>query len=835
MSKIYLIILVFISGFVSAQNLEWKVYNSDNSELPNQTIKSIAVDSTGARWFATYMGGIAVEQDGKWTIYNTSNSDLPHNYVNCIAIDKNNVKWIGTDGGGLSRFDGKTWQVYKTSTSGIPSNVVMALYCDQDGSVWVGTYFGGLAHLSNGKWEIYNDENSNLLSNKIVSITKDKKGIIWVATQGGGVASFDGKNWNVYTERNSKITNDYIYSITVDKDNKKWIGTGGGGIVVFNDVYWIKHNSGNSDLTDDNIRPIVIDKSGKKWIGTYIGGINVFDDKAWTIYDFQNSKMPDDEITCMTLYKNKIFIGTERSGIVEITDNNIVVPSTIVLPVIAEVVPEVIPEPELKPEIPPADTSKKEEIVVKEEIIPVPVEAIEVIPPVVIETEITTSTEKEEIPIVVVEPDTSKNIVIEEVKEEVKEEPKEEIKPEITPKVIVPAVVVPHAQVTLKPVNKIVLMIDAADVYFDQKKLSQTLIAFKYLLKNKERIDASYAVNMLIYSSNYDISPKKINISAKDKEGLQIKEIIYLDGESTFTEGAKKAFNLIKQDYQSDKNNLVIAATHKFIRDDEIASVVIKDNFDNNKISFSLLAFKTKKWKLEHKMKKMIPKGSGSYYSIEQPGIKDNWWVTGQIGMSIFRGDVDVNKTLVFPGVYGISGGKQLLSTGMLTGGVKAKLNFGSFQGEKNGQEFKNNYKEFSVNFQATMNKWINRNFVFEKYRPYAFGGLGMINYRVLLRNAAGEVINGYGYDVQEDQVALNGTDPAKTKSITEFIIPVGFGVNYKLNPEMNLEFEVSSCLYFSDRLDGRERFKNDKYWLVSLGFTYKINSKKFLADILDK
>ena len=822
MSKIYLIIFIFISGWVSGQNLEWKIYNSDNSELPNQTIKSIAIDSTGAHWFATYMGGIAVEKDGQWTIYNTSNSGLPHNYVNCISVDQNNVKWIGTDGGGLASFDGQNWKVYKTSTSGIPSNVVMATYCDLDGSVWVGTYFGGLAHLKNDQWEVYNDENSGLLSNKIVAITKDNNNVVWVATQGGGVASFDGSNWNVYTEQNSKLTNDYVYSIAVDKDNKKWIGTGGGGIVVFNDVYWIKHNSKNADLTDDNIRPIKIDRQGKKWIGTYIGGINVFDDKKWTIYDFQNSEMPDDEITCMTIYKNQIFVGTERSGAIVITDKDIVIPSADSLPTIATTTTTTTTtttkeEPKVEPIV--VEEAKKEEA--KKEIIAKEEPEVE---PEKVDTTALIVVKKEEI---TPPPDTTKTEIVKTETEEQK----------AIPKVVVPVVpdFKPKAELTLKPVNKIVLMMDAADVYFDQKKLKQTLRAFKYLLKNREKIDASYAISMLIYSTNYDINPKKIIITEKDKQNLQIKDMVYLEGESTFTEGATKAFNLIKQDYEVDKNNQVIAATNKYIRDDETAGVIIKDNLDNNKIIFSLLAFKEKRWKLEHKMRKMIPKGHGHYYSITKPGIKDNLWLTGQVGLSVFRGDVDVNNTIKFPGIFGVSAGKQLLSTGLINGGAKVQLNIGSFRGEKNGQSFKNNFKEFSISFQAIMNKWINRNFIFEKYRPYAFGGLGFINYRVLLRNANNEVINGFGYDVQENQMAANGTDPAKTKSVTEFIFPVGLGVNYKLNPEMSLEFEASSRLYFSDKLDGKVRFKNDKYWLFTLGFTYRINSKKFLADILDK
>ncbi|MCF8369279.1 MAG: hypothetical protein K9G76_09580 [Bacteroidales bacterium] len=801
MFKYNLIVFLFLVGSLFGQEFNWSNINSDNSQLPNQTIKTIAVDQNGGMWFGTYMGGIASLQNEKWTVYSTSNSGLPHNYVNTIAIDKNNVKWIGTDGGGLARFDGTNWEVYKTSNSGLPSNVVMNIYCDDDGSVWIGTYFGGLAHYDNGLWSIFNDENSPLLSNKVVCITKDKNGILWAGTQGGGAASFDGKNWNIYTERNSKLTNDYVYSIAVDNENKKWIGTGGGGLAVFNDVFWIKYNSTNSELTDDNIRPIVIDEKNNKWIGTYIGGINLFDGKKWLVYDFQNSSMPDDEITCMKYYNNNIYVGTERSGIIRLTDLNPVIPKE-------EKPAEEVKTPEVEPlVVNPVIPDKKPEV----------------------KTEAKKPKEKpKEKEIAKEEPVTPADTLKVQTEEKTKIE---EVVPVVAPEENKPRPVVSSFEAQ----NHMVLMLDAADVYFDLKRLSDVKRAYRYLLKNREKVDANYDIKILVYSSNYDVSPKKISFDEKTLTSLYAKDVVYMEGENTFTEAVKKAFNLIKNNYNAAGNNQVFAATYKFIRDDETATVVIKDNLDNNTIIFNLLAFNTATWKLENKMRKMVPKGSGHYYSINKPGIKDNWSVTGQLGMSVFRGDVDKKKSWTIPGVYGIAVQKKLLSTGFLNGGIKAQFNFGKLKGEKNSQSFENNFFEASVNFQAIMNKWINRNFKFEKFRPYAFGGIGIINYRALLRDSDGNVVNGIGYDVIDGNLEGNGTEPEKNGRVTEIIFPVGLGVNYKIDPVWSLEFEVSSRYINSDKLDAKIRFKDDKYWFVTLGVTYKINTKSFVPDILNK
>ncbi len=740
----YSIILFLLSfQFAIAQQIQWGKFDASNSELPNESVKCIAVDSAGGLWIGTYMGGVAYYQDGNWTVFNKENSNLPHNYVNALAIDKNGVKWIGTDGGGLSKFDGKNWTVYKTSNSGLPSNVVMAIHCDDDNNVWVGTYFGGLAKFNGTDWEVYNEDNSGLLSNKVVTIAEDTNGVKWIGTQGGGLASFDGKNWKVFTESNSKLPNDYIYSIAVGEDNSKWIGTGGGGIGVFNDVFWITLNSENSGLTDDNVRPIVIDSDNKKWIGTYIGGLNIFNDAEWKAFDFQNSPIPDDEITCMTLHDHTIYIGTERSGIITAEDTTY--KTLAVAPVVATSGEEATTEvaDTIKPALQQFDYSNA--------------------------------------------------------------------------------------------LNRIVLTFDAADVHFNPERLKQIIRSFKILLNRRERVDETYNVSLLIFSSNVDVKPSSIILTESQLKSLHCNNVEYLEGEHNFTAGITKSFDLVKNGYDPNGNNHVFAVTYKFIRDSEKAKVIIKNNLENNYIIFSLIAFNSESWKMEYKVRDMIPKGNGHYYAINPISWKDNWSVTGQIGMSLFRGDLDVSKKLKFPGVYGFAVNKKMQSNGIINGGIKLQFNIGELQGEKNGYTFDNNYLEGLVNYQVILNRWFNSNFKFEKFRPYAFLGIGFMSYRVLFKDPNGYVVNGYGYKIEEGNPEANGKDPEKDTPETDLMFPIGGGVNYKLNDKFNIELEVSSRFIQSDKLDGRVSWKNDKYIFFSLGLTYKFRQKDFLHDILNK
>jgi ligand-binding sensor domain-containing protein len=69
-------------------------------------------------------GGLAKFDGVNWTVYNTLNSGLPNNWVYAIAIDGQGNKWIGTLGGGLAKFDGVNWTVYNTENYGLPFNWV---------------------------------------------------------------------------------------------------------------------------------------------------------------------------------------------------------------------------------------------------------------------------------------------------------------------------------------------------------------------------------------------------------------------------------------------------------------------------------------------------------------------------------------------------------------------------------------------------------------------------------------------------------------------------------------------------------------------------------------
>jgi ligand-binding sensor domain-containing protein len=88
-------------GLTKFDGTNWTTYNTWNSQLPGDNVRSIAIDGNGAKWVGTVTynyGGLAKFDGINWIIYNVSNSGLPLYSVTTITIDENSTKWIGTDG-----------------------------------------------------------------------------------------------------------------------------------------------------------------------------------------------------------------------------------------------------------------------------------------------------------------------------------------------------------------------------------------------------------------------------------------------------------------------------------------------------------------------------------------------------------------------------------------------------------------------------------------------------------------------------------------------------------------------------------------------------------------
>jgi streptogramin lyase len=89
----------------------WANYTSAGTGIVDDDIRTVEEDSSGDMWFGTYDSGISVrKQAGNWVTYNSLNTtELGNDNITDLMLDTYNRIWIATDGGGVTVYDGASW------------------------------------------------------------------------------------------------------------------------------------------------------------------------------------------------------------------------------------------------------------------------------------------------------------------------------------------------------------------------------------------------------------------------------------------------------------------------------------------------------------------------------------------------------------------------------------------------------------------------------------------------------------------------------------------------------------------------------------------------------
>jgi len=318
---------------------KWRVYNTANSDLPNNLVRSLALDHNGEIWMGTNLG--VVKFDGKSFIKYDKKSDKEVQYttVRSITVDSTNTVWTGTWGDGMARLKfpngdpnnpnaSYKWVNYRENNSAITHNTVKTICIDNQRVKWIGTE-EGLVSMMNAKWgegsvkwKTYFAYNSGLPHDAVHHIVVDKFNNKWIGTFGGGLAKFDGTNWTVYDIKNSNLPDNYIVSLAIDKKQVLWIGTYSGGLSRFDGTTWKVYNMANSKIHDNVIHSLAVDNNNVLWLGSMTAGLASFDGANWTTYKIMESEDPYTVSSIMIDSKNNKWLGT-GGGVVVYNESGI--------------------------------------------------------------------------------------------------------------------------------------------------------------------------------------------------------------------------------------------------------------------------------------------------------------------------------------------------------------------------------------------------------------------------------------------------------------------------------------------------------------------------------
>lgn len=273
---------------------DWKVYDIDNSDLPDQTIPAVAIDLQGRIWAGTGDGrssgqGIAVYDPAvkTWTLYDyatiPADQKMGSNGITDLAVDpvsgdvwashspvviwKENLNGSFSrvyGGGGVSRWNGSRWQAWGKKAGatfkafGEDGETTAVLPDRAHNRMWLGSWDAAASfHWLEGYGvnAVINwcplDACTNAWESKIFpedglvsDIVLDYANRVWVGTHRngagkvppiGGIKIYDGVDWFTYTPDNVPLPSNQITAMAQDGD-AMWVGTLSDGIAVFDAV-----------------------------------------------------------------------------------------------------------------------------------------------------------------------------------------------------------------------------------------------------------------------------------------------------------------------------------------------------------------------------------------------------------------------------------------------------------------------------------------------------------------------------------------------------------------------------------------------------------------------
>lgn len=313
------------------KNYKITVWNSSNSNLPNNMNDNITIDKNGLVWLTVDEGLVTFDgKEFKNAEQNITDKGKFFSYY-ALATDNNNVKWVyGTKN--IYSFDNSKWKKYDSTEIGI-DGAYEIVNNERTGEVFFCSD-EGLTIYKDGKWtNLNNSKFKDLPSNRVTFAKRDSKNRIWIGTF-SGTAMIDENNQvtnfeNINTVLKGKcITsmdedengNLFFTLYEFDRKEKGKVNNNEGIAIRYTDGTFKQFTTENSGMPFNHTNCVLYDKSEKAlWISTDRAGLVRYDFKnGWENYHNENSDIPTSYISTMTFdNKGNLYLAT-RQGLVKI-------------------------------------------------------------------------------------------------------------------------------------------------------------------------------------------------------------------------------------------------------------------------------------------------------------------------------------------------------------------------------------------------------------------------------------------------------------------------------------------------------------------------------------
>lgn len=307
------------------------VWNSNNSNLPNNMNDHITIDKNGIIWLTTDEGLVTFNgKEFQNAEQNITDKGKYFRYYG-LTTDNDNTKWLYATGNVYS-FNDKKWSKYEESEIGIKSGYKIinnprtneVFFCSDK----------GLTIYKQGEWSIINqDKVKELPSNRVSFAKRDSKNRIWIGTY-SGTAMIDENNQVTNFENTTTVLkgkcitsmdedengNLFFTLYEFDRKEKGKVNNDEGIAIRYADGTFKQFTTDNSGMPFNHTNCVLYDKTEKVlWISTDRAGLVRFDLKDnWENYHNENSDIPTSYISTMTFdNEGNLYLAT-RQGLVKV-------------------------------------------------------------------------------------------------------------------------------------------------------------------------------------------------------------------------------------------------------------------------------------------------------------------------------------------------------------------------------------------------------------------------------------------------------------------------------------------------------------------------------------
>lgn len=307
------------------------VWNSKNSDLPNNMTDHIAIDKNGLIWLTVDEG--LVKFDGNTFTGAEQNITDKGKYFSYSQLesDNHNIKWVyGKDR--LYSFNDQEWTIYDPIAIRV-INVYNIINNAETGEVFFCSD-EGLSILKGNTWSNINKDKIDALpSNRISFAKRDSKNRLWIGTFSGSVMIDENGKPTGFENSDTALKGKCITSMDEDKEgnlyftlyefnraDKQKVNNNEGIAIRYNNGTIKQFTTDNSGMPFNHATSVLYDKKEKAlWISTDRAGLVRFDLKGnWENYHNENSPIPTSYISSMKFDNNGNLYLATRQGLVKI-------------------------------------------------------------------------------------------------------------------------------------------------------------------------------------------------------------------------------------------------------------------------------------------------------------------------------------------------------------------------------------------------------------------------------------------------------------------------------------------------------------------------------------